>query len=319
MNILLSAFHILIFPGLLFIIVMGVLLLGLNNKLVARMQNRVGPPILQPWYDFLKCCGKETIVPRHAKKEIFLGAPFLGLAVLLSCALFIPVQGHTAFSAPVDLIVVLYLLTFVSVMGIVGASASGSPYAGVGLSREMVAMIAYELPFVLVILAVGRICGQDTAQGATFSLREISAWQQANGSVAAHWYMIPAAIAMLLVIPCEAGMHPFDIAEAETEIAEGALTEYSGLPLAAYKLTHTIKVYVMSALFVTMFLGGIHTGSAILNFIILIVLCAVVTFLSMTLPHAVCARLKVEQVFKFFWTVVTGLALLSLILVWYGL
>ena len=77
MNILLSAFHILIFPGLLFIIVMGVLLLGLNNKLVARMQNRVGPPILQPWYDFLKCCGKETIVPRHAKKQIFLGAPFL--------------------------------------------------------------------------------------------------------------------------------------------------------------------------------------------------------------------------------------------------
>ena len=114
-------------------------------------------------------------------------------------------------------------------------------------------------------------------------------------------------------------MHPFDIAEAETEIAEGALTEYSGLPLAAYKLTHTVKVYVMSALFVTMFLGGIHTGSAILNFIILIVLCAVVTFLSMTLPHAVCARLKVEQVFKLFWTVVTGLALLSLILVWYGL
>ena len=74
-NVLLYAVHLFLFPGLLFIVVMGLLLAGIDRKLVARMQNRVGASILQPWYDFLKCCGKETIIPRHARKGLFLGAP----------------------------------------------------------------------------------------------------------------------------------------------------------------------------------------------------------------------------------------------------
>jgi NADH-quinone oxidoreductase subunit H len=78
MQVLLVAFHILVFPGLLFEILMGILLLGTCNKLVARMQNRVGPPIIQPWYDFLKCCGKETIVPRAANRNIYLWHPVCG-------------------------------------------------------------------------------------------------------------------------------------------------------------------------------------------------------------------------------------------------
>ncbi len=93
MQILIQLFHILVFPGLLFDVAMGVLLMGLNNKLVARMQNRVGPPILQPWYDFLKCCGKETIVPARAKRAVFLGAPFLGFVLLISVSMFIPFAG----------------------------------------------------------------------------------------------------------------------------------------------------------------------------------------------------------------------------------
>ena len=67
---LINLFYVLIFPGLLFCILMGILLSGLDRIWVARMQRRVGPPILQSWYDFLKCCGKETIVPRHAKKAV---------------------------------------------------------------------------------------------------------------------------------------------------------------------------------------------------------------------------------------------------------
>ncbi len=319
MDILKFAFHILIFPGFIFTVFMGVLLTGLNNKLVARMQSRVGPPVVQPWYDFLKFCGKETIVPRKAWKPVFLASPVIGFSVLLTVGLFLPAAGLRAFALPADVIVVLYLLAFVSVMGIVGASASGSPFAGVGLSREMVAMISYELPFVLVILAVGRLCGAGTPDGVTFSLNQIAQWQAQNGSVLFHWSMIPAALAMLLVIPCEIGMHPFDIAEAETEICEGTLTEYSGWPLAFFRLTHTVKVYIMAQLFVSMFLGGTLTGITVLDALIQIVLCIAVTFFSCTLPHGVCARLKVEQVFRFFWTVVTGLALISLVLVWLGL
>ena len=325
MTFLINLVQLLIFPGLLFCVVFGVLMAGIDRKLVARMQRRVGPPILQPWYDFVKCCAKETIIPRCAKKAIFIGAPYLGLACLIVIALFIPVGSYgSAFTAGADLVVILYLLTIAGVTLIIGASSTGSPYAGVGLSREMVAMISYELPFVLVLLAVGRVAGADSGLGCTFSLSTIAAYLAANGPLIAHWALIPAAIAMLLVIPCEVGSHPFDIAEAETEICEGALAEYSGHPLGVFRLSHYVKMYIMTALFCAMFLGGITVGLAgtvgvVVDVLIFLVLCGVVSFICMTLPHAVCARLRVEQVFKFYWTVVAGLAALSLVMVWAGL
>ena len=316
---LMLIFHVLVFPGALFCIVVGLLLAGIDRKLVARMQNRKGPSLLQPLYDVLKCCGKETIVPRHARRGLFMSAPVVGFAALITTALFIPVMNYSAFSTGADLVVILYLLTLVSVTMMVGAAASGSPFAGVGLSREMVAMISYELPFVLVLLAVGKVAGDGSLLGCTFSLQAIMDWQAANGPMLFKWSMIPAAIAMLMVIPCEIGMHPFDVAEAETEICEGMLAEYSGPPLAVFKLSHCVKMYIMTALFCALFLGGLSTGIVILDIVIVIVLCAVVTFVTMTVPHAVCARFKVEQVFKFYWTVVAGLAAVSAILVWFGL
>jgi len=318
-ELLMLIFHVLVFPGALFCVIVGFLLAGIDRKLVARMQNRKGPPLLQPVYDVLKCCGKETIVPRHARRGLFLGAPVVGFAALVTTALFIPVMSYTAFSTGADLVVILYLLTLTSVTMMVGAAASGSPFAGVGLSREMVAMISYELPFVLVLLAVGKVAGDGSLLGCTFSLQAIMDWQAANGSMLFKWSMIPAAIAMLMVIPCEIGMHPFDVAEAETEICEGMLAEYSGAPLAVFKLSHCVKMYIMTALFCALFLGGLSTGIVIVDIIIVLALCTVVTFVTMTVPHAVCARFKVEQVFKFYWTVVAGLAAISAILVWIGL
>lgn len=318
-ELLMLVFHVLVFPGALFCIVIGFLLAGIDRKLVARMQNRKGPSLLQPVYDVLKCCGKETIVPRHARRGLFLGAPVVGFAALVTAALFIPVMSYTAFSTGADLVVILYLLTLTSVTMMVGAAASGSPFAGVGLSREMVAMISYELPFVLVLLAVGKAAGDGSLLGCTFSLQAIMDWQAANGPMLFKWSMIPAAIAMLMVIPCEIGMHPFDVAEAETEICEGMLAEYSGAPLGMFKLSHCVKMYIMTALFCALFLGGLSTGMVILDILIVVVLCTVVTFLTMTVPHAVCARFKVEQVFKFYWTVVAGLAAISAVLVWFGL
>ncbi|MDD4850976.1 MAG: NADH-quinone oxidoreductase subunit H [Gemmiger sp.] len=311
-------FKVFFFPGLAFTLVVSFLLAGLDRKLVARMQRRVGPPLLQPVYDYLKCLGKETIIPRKANRAMFLAAPLLGVASVLVTALFIPVGGAAAFSANGDTVVVLYLLTLASVTVIMGSAASGSPFAGVGLSREMVSMISYELPFVLVLLAVGRVAGAGTALGVTFSFADIAAYQAANGVLLGHVALLPAALAMLLVIPCEVGQQPFDIDEAETEICEGVLAEYSGHPLARYKLMHNVKMFVMSGLFCALFLN-IQTGFLLLDGVIFAVLCCVVTFLSMSVPHAVCARFKVEQVFKFYWTIVAGLAAVSLALVWLGL
>ena len=131
--------------------------------------------------------------------------------------------------------------------------------------------------------------------------------------------MIPAAVAMLMVIPGETGNHPFDAAEAETEICEGLLAEYSGAPLAVYKLSHAVKMLTMTSLFVALFLGGLGTGIVLLDALIMFLLCLVLTAVSISFVHAVTARLKIEQVFKYYWTVVSGLALISLVLAWYGL
>ena len=82
-NALVDLGYILIFPGFLFCFLCGMLLCGIERKIVARMQKRVGPPILQPMYDFFKLCGKETIVPAVANKTVYLLAPIVGLAALV--------------------------------------------------------------------------------------------------------------------------------------------------------------------------------------------------------------------------------------------
>ena len=323
MTILMTALYdlgyILIFPGFLFCFLVGMLLCGIDRKLVARMQKRVGPPILQPMYDFFKLCGKETIVPAAASKTTFMAAPLIGLAALVVIQLFIPVFGFTAFSGVADIIVILYLLLIPAMSSMLGGAASGSPYAGVGLSREMVTVISCELPLVLVLLAVARTVGNAMGTGLCFSLSTIADFQAANGSLILKGSMIPAAIAMLMVIPGETGNHPFDAAEAETEICEGMLAEYSGAPLGVYKLNHAVKMLTLKSLFVALFLGGLGTGILPLDIIIMFLLCVALTAVSISFVHAVTARLKIEQIFKYYWTVVSGLALISLVLAWYGM
>ncbi len=329
--------YILVFPGFLFCFLSGLLLCGIDRKIVARMQKRVGPPVLQPFYDFFKLCGKETIVPAAASRTTFLLAPLVGLAALVVIQLFIPVFNFSAFSGVADIIVILYLLLIPALSIIMGGAASGSPYAGVGLSREMVTIISVELPLVLVLLAVGKVVGNAMGTGLCFSLTQIVAWQAEHGSLIATPSMIVAAIAMLMVIPGETGNHPFDAAEAETEICEGMLAEYSGAPLGVYKLSHAVKMLTMTSLFVALFLGGIGGGidrmllswgltggaagviAVLIGIVVLFVLCAIITIISISLIHAATARLRIEQIFKYYWTVVTGLAVISLVLAWYGM
>ena len=295
---------------------MGLFLAGIDRKVIAHMQKRIGPPIRQPMYDFFKLMGKETIVPYRANRLVFLGAPVVGFVSLAIVMLFIPIFGFTVFSGTADLIVILYLITIGGVALIVGGSSSGSPYAGIGISREMVTMMSYELPFVLVLLTVAKKVGGSEL---VFSMSRIADYQAANGSLLFSWSMIPAAIALLLVIPAEVGMQPFDVAEAETEICEGPLIEYSGAALGMFKLNTAMKMTIMTGLFTSLFLGGIRTGIVALDAVIFVAVCAVVTLICITTIHAVTARLKIEHLFRFYWTVVAGFALVSLILVWMGL
>ena len=137
--------------------------------------------------------------------------------------------------------------------------------------------------------------------------------------------LLPAAIAFLMILQAKIGVAPFDVAEAETELCEGPLAEYSGLQLGLFKLTHNIKLYVMTALFVVLFLGnaGVENENLVINIIvntwILIVLVVVITVLFLSVVRGLMGRYKSNQMFKFYWTVPTILALLSYVLVSFNL
>ncbi|WP_139904225.1 respiratory chain complex I subunit 1 family protein [Clostridium thermarum] len=323
-SVIMPIFYVLVFPGFLFCFIVGLLLAGIDRKVVARFQRRVGPPLLQPFYDFFKLVGKLHIIPGRASEKVFLLAPILGFLSIVTIPLFIPIFGEVWIPGTADIIVLIYLLTVPAIALILGGSASGSPYAGVGISREVVTMLSYELPLVIVLLAVGAKAGFSIDGKVTFSLSKIHEFQVLNGVSISHWTLIPAAIAFLLIIPAEVGSVPFDVAEAETEICEGPLVEYSGFYLGIYKLTQAIKILVMGSLFAALFLGGEgfvgvtgnDTIDLILNIVLLIIIMIVVTVVCISFVKAVVARVKVEQLLKFFWTIPTALALLSLILVY---
>lgn len=316
MDIIRLLLNILIFPGVLFTIIISLLYAGIDRKLVARMQRRVGPSILQPIYDTFKLFGKEKIIPSSGAKRIFNLAPIIGLASILSVPLFIPVFNGGIFSLNGDVIFILYLLTIPAVAMLLGGMASASPYAAIGTSREVVTMIAYELPLILVIIA---LCSRTNS----FMMIDILNAQSGLGNLCTIG-LLPAAIAFLIIIPAKVGVVPFDIAEAETEICEGPLVEYSGAPLALFKLTGYVKAYVLSILFVCFFLGGIRVVvtntllSLFINTLIVLGLAGIVMFISITLVRGSLGRSRTENIVRFYWKVPTVLALVSILLVAIG-
>ena len=122
----------LLFPGLLTCAFAGLLFAGIDRRLAARMQRRVGPPVTQCFWDFVKLLGKEVIVPDAASPRVFLAAPVVGLAAIASCAVILPVFGLGRFVFTGDVIVLLYLLTLASVALIAGGAVnSDAPRAAV--------------------------------------------------------------------------------------------------------------------------------------------------------------------------------------------
>lgn len=325
-SILIKSFHLIIFPGGIFTLGIALFMAGFDRILVARMQLRQGPPLLQPLYDTFKLFGKDVIVPRDANKKSFLLAPIIGLASIMIIPIFIPIYNNIFVSFSADIIVIIYLLTIPAVCLVVGGSSSASFFGGIGASREVVTMIGYELPMVMSVLAVCRKAGEALGVTSIFSMEGIALYQINEGMSILSPALIPAAIAFLMVIPAEVGVVPFDMAEAETEICEGPLAEYSGAYLGLYKLTSNIKAFVMSGLFVALFFGGrglaftdISIVNTILNVILFIFLILVVMFISISLVRAICGRFKINQGLKFFWTIPAALSVFSYLLVVLGL
>ena len=295
----------LIFPGLLFSAIAGLMACWVDRKVTARIQWRVGPPWHQNFTDLLKLSFKEIVLPRGAG-AVFLLSPALGF---LAAVLTATIVGN-AFVAPGqafvgDIIVVLYLLIIPAAALIIGASASGNPLAAVGASREMKLVMSYELPFILSIVAMV------VRSGGELRLGEIITRQVNFGSNIVSWSGALAFIAAFLCVQAKLGLAPFDMSEAEQEIMGGVLIEYSGFPLAVFRLTRAILVYTLPLFLISLFWAG-NTGVLVIlgKYIVLLVL---IILIKNTNP-----RLRIDQAMRFFWGPVALLAVAALVLALLG-
>ena len=247
MDPLLLAVYVLVFPGFLFLLAYAFFLQFVDRKVAARMQNRVGPPLLQPFADFIKMLGKEVIDVKGIDRKAFDFAPILALAAAMTAFLYVPVVGNSPLAFEGDLVLVLYLLTLPTVILFVLGWLSRNVFATVGGVRAVTQLFIYEVPFFLALLAPALMAG-------TWSISEIVAWQQTH-----LWFAILQPIGFVVaIIGLQAKLErtPFDIPEAETEIVAGPWTELTGRRLALMHLTLDVSLVAGSALVAALFLGG---------------------------------------------------------------
>ena len=292
-------------------LVLGLLTSWIDRKVTARVQARVGPPWFQPIADILKLLGKETLAPEGSGRYVFLYAPLFGMAGMALAAALIghvmlwPDKGFIG-----DIVVLVYLLLIPAIALIIGASASGNPIAGVGAAREMKLILGYELPYLIVIATVIYKAGFDLQLGSIIDSQVQGGWNLWSISG------IIGFIVLLLCTQAKLGLVPFDIPEADQELMGGIITEYSGPPLAVIRMTKTMLLAVMPFFMVTLLMGGIHLGGisivwSLLKYIVIVVL---IVLIRNTNP-----RLRIDQALKLFWGPVTILAVIGLILSFWGL
>ncbi len=297
--------------------VLGLVTRWIDRKVTARIQYRVGPPWYQPFADVLKLLGKETVVPSSARRTLFLMAPVVGFAGTAVAAAMIWGANLTGKGFSGDLIVVVYLLILPSLALILGGMSSGNSVAALGAGREMKLMFAYELPFILALVTLVIRSGQALDSGMTLRLDKLIEVQHmapadGGGWMISHPSGIIAFIVVLFCAQAKLGLVPFDMAEAETEIMSGLYLEYSGAPLAVFYLTKSMLFATLPVLFITLFWGGI--GSVPSRGWIwagLVYLLVIVVFV---LVRNTNPRLRIEQAVKFFWFMLTPLAVVGAVL-----
>jgi len=316
--------EILIFPGLTFFVWIAFLFDWLDRKTSARMQQRVGPlvagpsGILQPVADFFKLTSKEEIVPEFADKFIFFLGPPLFFAAPAIGIIFIPVFGATAIvSNEYDLLFVLFIIAFSALMAAFLGYAAAGRWSTIAMGRLIAQYTGYEIPLIIALITPAILAHSLSIAGIV----------QAQQNM---WYIVLAPLSFVVFIVsalAELEKPPFDIPSAKTEIVGGWMTEFSGRPLAYIKLTKNLSYAFLSALAVSLFLGGPlgpvlfsdPTLQAGVDFGYFLVKLLVVGFVIFVIRTAL-ARIKIDQAVRFFWMVITPLSLIQLgfiMLVWW--
>jgi NADH-quinone oxidoreductase subunit H len=295
-----------------------------ERKVMGRMQLRYGPNragfrgLLQPIADLLKLLNKESFEPTEAINWAFILGPFLAAFTALTTFSVIPfgpgweIGGVYIPGQVADLDIALILIFAVGSIGvygfILGGWSSDSKYALLGSMRTCAQLVSYEVSLALSVLGVVIMAG-------TLSLTEIVAAQDDTW-----WYAVPqfvGLIVFLLAGTAETARAPFDLPEAEQELVAGYHTEYGGMRFGLYSMSEYINLITLSALCVTLFLGGWHgpgfdgaTWTAPLWFLLkLVLLLFVFIWMRTTLP-----RLRYDQLMRFGWKVLLPVATINAVI-----
>jgi formate hydrogenlyase subunit 4 len=279
---------------------------GVLRKVTARIQSRQGPPLRQPYYDLLKLLGKEDLESGESPVMQRV-AVHLALATVLTVACLVPMGFPAPLGGAGDVILLIYLLTLAGICSLLAGLAAGSTFSLLGISREMMTMIALE-PLFAIAIVIGAVH--------TRSLRLDTVL---NGSPYATLLPVSGLLMLgVILVSFQAFVQrvPFDISEAETEIMEGPLMEYSGPKLALVKYAQMSKLVIYSALFVGLFLpwgtdlvfplGWLVFWGKVFGLVLLV-----------TLVAATHARYRIDQAIRYFAGLLV-IALAALILAGYG-
>lgn len=295
--------QILIFPGLLYQVAAALFLSWLDRKLVARGQERVGPPWYQPWADLIKLFGKEDIVIRGSSATVGALLPVLSVACVLAAGMCIPIGNYTASSFEGDMIVVLFLLSVPSLTYFLAGWVTPSVYGVIGGNRSLLQYFSYEVPLLLGLAATA-------VYGQSWNLMSLMDAQRGY-----HWhvFVMPIGFAIALVgMIGKLKRAPFDIPHAKSEVGAGPLTEYSGRKLALWKLTVSLQTLTGINLLVTTYLGGADRMWGYWGFGVY----TIKTLLLLTgfaVVQVLYARLRIDQMADFGWQALIPTSILQLL------
>lgn len=284
MNLFRAFLALLIFPGLLYALPAGWLMLGIERKLKARFQGRIGPPLTQPFYDTIKLLAKLPVSRVASDIPLLIGLPLLAIGSTIGAIALLPVfQGESGFVG--DIILLVGLLEMPPLCFILAGYASRSIYGEVGATREAVVSIASNVPFLAALVAMASAAGS------------------MHSSQIAHatpWIVrVPAVLAILFCLPVKLRLNPFSLANAEQEVLAGPLTEFDGPRLALWELAHALEWATLIG-FAVAFAVPVRSGSWFVNVLGFVALSFALVPL-LTLLASSTARLKLAQATSMMW------------------
>ncbi|MDV2902970.1 respiratory chain complex I subunit 1 family protein [Phytobacter diazotrophicus] len=265
-----------------FLLALTPLFTGISRQIRARMHSRQGPGVLQDYRDLQKLLKRQEVAPASSGM-MFRVMPWVLLSSMLVVAMTLPLFVRTSpFAGAGDLITLIYLFALFRFFFALSGLDTGSPFSGIGASRELTLGILVEPMLILSLLVLALLAGS-TNIGAI------------STTLAAGW--VSPVATLLAMLACgfacfiEMGKIPFDVAEAEQELQEGPLTEYSGAGLALVKWGIGLKQVVMASLFLALFFpfgnaGSLTVGAMLLSLVITLVKLLVVFVIASVLENS---------------------------------